>query len=138
MIFYAQLPPKTITAQTGLNANTVATIKRRLLQRLADQLHASGQTGDAHTPPDNLFTAAWEAARPSCPKRSTIGAYLLGSLDPDWHAYVRFHLEELGCRFCVANFQDLKHESETQAADAHHESLSARILRSSVGFLPPA
>ncbi len=150
MLFYAQLGPTDIAKHTDTKPNTVATIKRRTLQRIADALSQAPQAGDtgpntspntaSNTAPlaDNLLTAAWEAARPSCPKRSTVGAYLLGSLDPDWHAYVGFHLDTLGCRFCRANHDDL--QSQTQAAenDHHTQALHERLLRSSIGFLKPS
>lgn len=134
MLFYAQIGPTDIAAQTGLKANSVATIKRRTLQRIADALPDSNA---ADTPQDNLLTAAWETARPSCPKRSTVGAFLLGSLDPEWHAYVAFHLHTLGCRFCVANHDDLKQHTTAAADDTHTQALHERLLRSSIGFLKP-
>jgi len=132
MLFYAQLGPGAIAQQTGLKPNTVATIKRRTLQRIGDAL-PGGHATDA--PADNLLTTAWEAARPSCPKRSTVGAYLLGSLDPDWHAYVAFHLDTLGCRFCRANHDDLKQQSDAAADDRQTVALHTRLLQSSIGFL---
>ncbi|MBB6431597.1 RNA polymerase sigma factor [Algisphaera agarilytica] len=133
MLFYAQLPPVQIAGHIEISSNTVATIKRRTLQRIGDTLpNEAGNTPLT----DTLLTTAWEAARPSCPKRSTIGAYLLGSLDKPWHDYVRFHLETLGCRFCAANFEDLKQQTQDAEAQSHVEDLNARILRSSVGFLP--
>lgn len=137
LLFYAQLPPVVVAEHTGLKPNTVATIKRRTLQRVGAALTDStdGDASDGVPLADALLTTAWETARPSCPKRSTVGAYLLGSLDPDWHAYVAFHLDTLGCRFCVANHDDLKAQTTAAASDRHTDELNARILRSSVGFL---
>ena len=138
MLFYAQLGPSRVAEQTGLKPNTVATIKRRTLQRIGNALREGNPAADAPTDasvPDNLLTTAWETARPSCPKRSTVGAYLLGSLDPDWHAYVAFHLDTLGCRFCRANHDDLQQQTHAAANDAHVEALHERLLRSSIGFL---
>lgn len=133
MLFYAQLCPSTIAEHTGINNNTIATIKRRTVQKIREALQAD----QSDTPlTDTLLTAAWEAARPSCPKRSTVGAYLLDSLDADWHAYVDFHLATLGCRFCTANLDDLKQQVIHAEADVHDDNLNNRILRSSIGFLP--
>jgi len=73
----------------------------------------------------------WEAHRFSCPKRSTIGAFLLGTLSDDWRDYVAFHLKQLGCRFCVANLDDM----EGQVAAAEQQRLQRRIFESTVGFL---
>ena len=77
------------------------------------------------------LTDLWEYYRFSCPKRNTIGAYMLGTLEPDWHQYVEFHLNILGCRFCRANLDDLQNQShETQ-----QEAFQARIMESTIGFL---
>jgi hypothetical protein len=69
--------------------------------------------------------------RLSCPKRSTIGAWLLGTLEAPWAAYVPFHVERLGCRFCQANLEDLRRPAR------QGEAIQARkrILASTVGFL---
>jgi anti-sigma factor RsiW len=55
----------------------------------------------------------WRRHRLSCPDRQQLGSYLLGVLDNDHAGFVRFHLE--GCRFCQANYADLRRqEEETQ------------------------
>jgi len=60
-----------------------------------------------------------------------IGAYLLGTIDPPWQAYVAFHLDRLGCRFCRANLDDLRR----QTAGEESRTLERQILQSTVGFL---
>src|SRR5262245_30057226 len=47
--------------------------------------------------------AVWRRQRLSCPTRDQLGAYLLGGLDADWRDYVKFHLQTVGCSFCLAN-----------------------------------
>ena len=79
---------------------------------------------------ENLLTDIWEYHRFSCPKRSTIGGFLLQTLEEPWQRYVDFHLNILGCRFCRANLEDL--QSETAE---HAQQLLARIMESTVGFL---
>lgn len=54
----------------------------------------------------------WRRHRLSCPDRQQLGSYLLGVLDNDHAAYIRFHLETIGCRFCQANFADLRQQQE--------------------------
>lgn len=143
MVFYAQLRNKEISKRTGVDEGQVALLKHRFLKRIArpdsgvridvddeaDEKDASikGEIFAHHA----LLTKVWEELRPSCPKRSTIGAYLLGTLEEDWHEYVDFHLNELGCRFCGANHDDLKRQSE----DSEANLLRDRIMQSSVGFL---
>lgn len=145
LLFYAQLKNAEVAQAVGVDAGHVATIKHRSLSRirkhLLDQANDSpGQsvsasdtpgTTDASDPPESLLTEVWEDHRPSCPKRSTIGGYHLGTLEPAWQDYAEFHLNTLGCRFCLANLDDLK-ESEDRA---HLERLRQRVLQSTVGFL---
>lgn len=154
MIFYAQLRNKEIARRVGVDEGQVALLKHRFLKRIArknghDFEEAQGGGPEvmekgvdeqdvamrselfAHAA---LLTQAWEDLRPSCPKRSTIGAFLLDTLDDDWREYVAFHLHELGCRFCRANLNDL----ERQANDAESTRLRDRIMQSSVGFLKKA
>jgi RNA polymerase sigma factor (sigma-70 family) len=148
LLFYAQLKNAEVAQAVGVDAGHVATVKHRSLSRvrkhLLDQadsasdqgIHPPESTSPSATPatpdpPDALLTEVWEDHRPSCPKRSTIGGYHLGTLEPAWQDYVDFHLNNLGCRFCLANLDDLK-ESEDRA---HLDRLRQRVLQSTVGFL---
>jgi hypothetical protein len=81
--------------------------------------------------PDAMMTELWEKQRPSCLKRSTIGAYLLDTLEPDWQGYVEFHLNRLECGYCRANLEDM--QSSIQEVPA--QELRNRIMQSTVGFL---
>ena len=57
---------------------------------------------------EHTLGAIWTRHRLSCPKREQLGSYLLGALDDDLHDYVRFHLQTIGCAYCLANLADLK------------------------------
>lgn len=126
MLFYAQQRNKDIGAALGIDEKQVALVKHRLVKRLAEEL--GSQTGELTD--ESMLSRLWEAHRPSCPKRSTVGKWLMGLLDSDWAAYIEFHIDTLGCRFCQANRDDLAVDTEPV------ESLSARqrIMQSSVGF----
>ena len=50
----------------------------------------------------------WRRNRLSCPSRDELGLYLLGVLDAGPANYIRFHLEDVGCRYCAANHDDLR------------------------------
>lgn len=136
MIFYAQLRNGDVARIANVRENHVAVVKHRLLARLRKLVGATcGQaTADSEAaavdPPDALLTEIWTEERLSCLKRSTIGAMVLGALEPDWQAYAEFHLEQLGCQFCRANLEDM--QSAIQEAPA--EQVRARILESTVGF----
>ena len=60
----------------------------------------------------NSLGEIWQRARLSCPTRTEMGGYLLGTLSPDAAAYIEFHLNTVGCRVCQANLQDLEEQSE--------------------------
>jgi len=134
LVFYAQLKNAEVAKAVGVEAGHVATVKHRSLSRIRKHLLEQVQNksgSDAADLPDALLTEVWEDHRPSCPKRSTLGAYHLGTLDSAWQGYADFHLNTLGCRFCLANMDDLK-QSEDRA---DLERLRQRVLQSTVGFL---
>ena len=76
-----------------------------------------------------MVTEVWEEHRLTCPKRSTIGRYLLRSLEPQWLALVDFHVNRLGCRFCHANLDDLQKKTDEDSAATRE-----RVLHSTIGF----
>ena len=134
LLFYAQAPAPEVAARSGLTPGAVATLTSRTLGRVGEAVRAAGS--DAAAPPltAGLLAAAWAAGRPGYPKRSTIGSWTLGSLDPDWSAFLAFHLDELGCRACRANRDDLAAEVARRAGPAGVDPLTDRILASSIGF----
>ncbi len=130
MVFYAQLRNKEIARILGIDEKQVALVKHRLIKRLAGQLTSDETAADFELADESMLTHMWEQHRPSCPKRSTMGKWLLGTLEDPWADYVSFHIETLGCRFCQANSQDLQPASEDDASN----SVRDRIMQSSVGF----
>lgn len=139
MLFYCRLRNKDIANIAGVRENHVAVTKHRYLKQLVERMTAV--SGDSLSASDDSFLTAegsdamlceiWQERRLSCLKRSTIGAYLLGTLEADWHDYVTFHLERLGCQFCLANLEDLRR----QTTDDGTRRLRDRIMESTVGFL---
>ena len=140
LLFYAQLRNKDVAAACGIDEKQIAQIKFRALAQVRDHLAGrlppaqldalrdSGweRDGDAA---DSTLTRAWEALRPTCPKRSTLGRYLLQTLERPWQEHVQFHVERLGCRFCQANLDDLRREPQEQ------KPLRERVFQSTVGFI---
>jgi RNA polymerase sigma factor (sigma-70 family) len=133
MLFYAQLRNNAIAAALGLDEKYVALLKHRWIKQLrahtASALTPASELPDTDFREASLLSEVWEEYRPSCPKRSTLGGYVLGTLDAPWAGYVKFHTQTLGCRFCNANLDDLRRET-TQACDAVRE----RVMQSTVGF----
>jgi RNA polymerase sigma factor (sigma-70 family) len=141
LLFYCQLANKNVASVAGADEKHVALVKhraiKRIRQRVQRELKAAGlRAEEAETlGSDAMLTGVWESLRLSCPKRSTIGAFVLGSLERAWADYVDFHLNRLGCQFCLANLEDLKRATE----DAPAASAARRkILQSTVGFLRKA
>jgi RNA polymerase sigma factor (sigma-70 family) len=138
MLFFAQMRNEQVAAATGLDNKYVGLLKHRWIKQLrAHILRAMGPgatAGDADREEDagldSLLSEVWEEYRPSCPKRSTLGGYVLGTLDEAWTGYVEFHVKRLGCRFCNASLDDLRRET----AAGPNDGLRNRVLQSTVGF----
>ena len=50
----------------------------------------------------------WRRRRLTCPSREQLVLYLDEKLDQEESNYIRFHLEEIHCRLCVASFEDIR------------------------------
>ena len=78
--------------------------------------------------------AIWRRHRLSCPSREELGGHLLGILDAQAADYVQFHLETIGCRYCLANIEDLK--SQQDASESNRaQGRRKRYFQSSAGYL---
>lgn len=133
MLFYGQLRNKDVAKIAGIDEKHVALIKHRALNEVRG--HVARITGRnaplADTPQsDSLVTEVWEEQRLTCPKRSTIGRHLLGTLEGPWQEHVEFHVNRLGCRFCRANLDDLQKKGREEESAVFRD----RILHSTVGF----
>jgi RNA polymerase sigma factor (sigma-70 family) len=141
MLFYAQIRNKDAAKLMSMDEKAIALIKHRALKEIREHLLRQGRINRAHAPlidtpaweeaasTSSLLTQVWEQQRPTSPKRSTIGRFMLGTLDESWRDYVEFHMNKLGCEFCRANLEDLKKQTE-EAPKALHD----RVLQSTVGF----
>jgi RNA polymerase sigma factor (sigma-70 family) len=143
LLFYAQLRNQEVAKTVGVEERAVAVLKHRWLHELAEHIAEQGGSAsvaaeqessvgwDPALMSDSLLTEVWEQERLTCPKRTTIGRHLLGTLDDDaWRQYVAFHLDTLGCKFCGANADDLR---EATKDDAKTPS-SDRLFQSTIGF----
>ena len=74
----------------------------------------------------------WYRNRLSCPGRSELGGYILGTLPKELATYVQFHLMTVGCRLCQANLEDLEAHA---ASDDQTVNRRRRIFESSAGLL---
>lgn len=74
----------------------------------------------------------WRRLRLSCPSRAELGAFLLGTLEERAAGYIEFHLRTVGCRYCLANLDDLERAA---ASDSDAPRRRARFFQSSAGRL---
>ena len=103
----------------GLRDETaVAGIKFRALKRLR-QLSAVAESGNdllrylaaAEESDQRILDVdvrkVWNEKRISCPARHWVARLVAGTLTDGPSTFVRFHLEEMKCPWCMANFDDL-------------------------------
>jgi RNA polymerase sigma factor (sigma-70 family) len=130
LLLYCQLTNKDVAKIISINEKHVALIKHRCIKQIREHI-ASLPNEPSSEQFENLLTDIWKMQRFSCPKRSTVGAFFLGTLDKQWHDYIDFHINTIGCRFCLANLEDIK----TENAKKKDTTLQAKIMESTVGFL---
>jgi len=139
MLVVLGLRNKEVAADLGLTETAVAGIKFRVLEhwRKLVQASAKAEWGEGDLARDSTVGRIWREEGISCLKRSTLGRYLLGALDPEWNAYVDFHVHKADCDRCCANLEDLRTEDQRDAAA--QQAWRERCFASSVGFLskPP-
>jgi RNA polymerase sigma factor (sigma-70 family) len=132
LLFYCRISTKDVSKLLKLEGITVRVFKHRCLKRIRENVtKLNTSTNLSSSKFENFLTEIWESQRLSCPKRSTLGAFLLETLEPRWFDYVDFHLTTIGCHFCRANFKDLKHQKTTN----EQRLFRKRIMASTVGFL---
>lgn len=98
-----------------------------LMRRLAEI--NQGLSGGSHT-----LAEIWRRHRITCPPRQQLGSYLLGAMPDERADYIRFHLQEIGCRYCQANLADLQRQQEENSAVA--SSRRRKYFDTSAGYLP--
>ncbi|MCZ2342235.1 MAG: hypothetical protein LC104_10630 [Bacteroidales bacterium] len=85
---------------------------------------------------DHSISSVWRGEKVSCPSLDQLGGYLLGAGDPEFHDYIAFHLNTIGCPECMANLEYL--ESKSALPETTTRTRQKRILDSSVGILRSA
>ena len=58
---------------------------------------------------------------------------ILGALSKELADYIRFHVDEIGCRFCQANLTDLERLQHEASETTEHRR--QKYFRSSAGYL---
>ncbi|HEY7086687.1 MAG TPA: sigma-70 family RNA polymerase sigma factor, partial [Tepidisphaeraceae bacterium] len=84
MLLYGQIRNKTAASIIGMDEKQIALIKHRMIKDLRERLMRDSAVQESSEPADSLLTEVWEENRFTCPKRSTIGRSLLGTLEEPW------------------------------------------------------
>lgn len=134
LLFFAHWKNQDIARELDLEETAVAVLKHRYIQRICQHLPDNEQPDPDGLRCAELLTDVWREGRPSCPKRTTLGKFLLGTLAEDWDDFVAFHVERLGCVYCVANLDDISARINSGNDDSCTE-LRGRIMESTIGFL---
>lgn len=114
-----------------LNAEQMASVEKQL--RASENLRnrtaglASRRDSGVHS-----VGEIWRQHRLSCPSRSQLGSFLLGTLDSEMAEYLDFHIRTVGCRICSANLADLEQSREASAQTANRRR---KFFQSSAGYL---
>ena len=74
----------------------------------------------------------WRRHRIGCATREQLGSYLLGVLEDAETEALDFHIEEIGCRYCSANLEDLRQSGDEANDEARRRR---RYFQSSAGYL---
>ncbi|MBP90881.1 MAG: hypothetical protein CMJ64_29915 [Planctomycetaceae bacterium] len=116
----------------ALVPNEMAAVEAALRgnQELAQRLANINSRRDAGV---HSIGGIWRRHRVSCPNREQLGSYLLEALDKDQTEYLRFHIDQIGCRFCRANLDDLRMQQE-EPSEAKI-SRRTKYFQSSAGYL---
>ena len=131
LIFYCQLSNSDAAKVLKMEARRIGVLKHRWIKQIQSELSTAASSNISEINLEGLLGQVWQQYRPSCPKRNTIGSFLLNTLDSPWQEYVDFHLNVLGCHVCQANFQDLLEQNQQKGSSR----LQQRIMQSTVGFL---
>ncbi len=120
---------ETLSSSISVNIEAALRDEPELLNQLATL--AGRRDAGMHS-----LGAIWRRRQITCPARDQLGSFLLGVLDPDHAAYLQFHLDEIGCRYCNASIKDLR-EKHAAANTQESESRRTKYFQSSAGYLSP-
>ncbi|MEM6689523.1 MAG: RNA polymerase sigma factor [Planctomycetota bacterium] len=131
-IFFAGAKNASVAKWIGIQPSDVASRKSRILQQLH---HAAVALAPSDRPTGNILVEegmlkrVWQTTRPTCPKRSVIGRYVLDVLPDDWQRYVEFHVERIQCGFCQSSVDEFQNVPE------HGTATADRLFQSTINFL---
>ena len=65
----------------------------------------------------------WRRHRITCPSRQQLTLYLDNKLGEEETSYIKFHLEEVHCRLCVASYEDIciARQDDDEDSETRHQ-----------------
>ncbi len=135
LLFNCGMKGKEAAAIVGTSEPTVTRTRQEAIERLGRMARRHPKFDPtlvffgSGEDPTGLVSDVWRENLLSCLKRSTLGTYALGAIEPEWRDYVAFHLETVRCETCAANLEDLR------AGENAGRPTVERVFTSSVGFL---
>lgn len=111
-----------------LPSNRAAEVERELRDSSELQQRAAALLRERD---DGVHSVAdiWRRHRVACPNRVVLGEYLLGSLENARLKSITLHVEDVGCRYCRADLDDLTASRSDPDVSARRQ----RFFESSVG-----
>jgi RNA polymerase sigma-70 factor (ECF subfamily) len=131
MLFFCQASNVDAAEILKISPSQIGVVKHRCIRQIQELLPSKAGVDLSDADTEGLIAQVWQEYRPSCPKRNTIGAFHLGTLELEWKDYIDFHLHTLGCQFCLANLKDIEEQNKQKDSS----KLCQRIMESTVGFL---
>jgi RNA polymerase sigma-70 factor (ECF subfamily) len=131
MLFFCQASNVDAAGVLKISPSQIGVVKHRCIKQIQETLGSQPGVDLSEADMEGIIAQVWQEYRPSCPKRNTIGAYHLGTLEPEWKDYIGFHLHTLGCQFCLANLKDIEEQNKQKDSS----KLCLKIMESTVGFL---
>jgi hypothetical protein len=86
-----------------------------------------------HDRGEHTLGAIWRRQRLTCLSREQLGNFVLQVLDDNEQDYVDFHLQTIGCAYCLANLADL--QALQREAPSKTQRRRQRFFESSAGLL---
>lgn len=114
------LPPER-SAELESQIESNLHLRQRILSKIGQQaagLHSIG--------------GIWQRTKATCPTRDELSYFLQDQLEQKLEHYIRFHLVQIGCRYCQANCADLLAEQD-QSID--RQQRQTRFFQTSAGHL---
>ena len=109
------------SAQLEFALRTDDQLRRRVLEKLGQQ------SAGLHT-----IGGIWQRSKATCPSRQELQAFLQETIEGQAADYIRFHLIQIGCRYCHANCADLLAETDGKL---EARSRRQRVFQTSAGYL---